>query len=128
MKVQDYIADLKESNAINPDLYGRYNVKRGLRDIDGAGVLVGLTRVGDVHGYLIDEGEKSAVEGKLYYRGIDVEDIIARADEEKRFCFEETVYLLMFGKLPDKEQLDEFTALIGNCRGLPKNFAEDSGM
>jgi citrate synthase len=89
-------------------------------------VLVGLTRVGDVHGYIIDEGEKVAVDGKLYYRGVDVEDIAAAAERESRFCFEEAVFLLMFGLLPNKEELSEFASYIGRHRALPKYFAEDA--
>jgi citrate synthase len=77
---------------------------------------------------VIDEGEKAPVEGKLYYRGIDVEDIVNNAEREGRFVFEETVYLLLFGRLPNREQLEDFSALIGNSRALPKNFAEDSIM
>ncbi|MDR1838754.1 MAG: citrate/2-methylcitrate synthase [Treponema sp.] len=110
---------------IDSDLYEKFNVKRGLRNSDGTGVLVGLTRVGEVHGYIVDEGEKVAVPGKLYYRGIDVEDIAIAAAKESRFCFEETVYLLLFGNLPNKKQMEEFTTLLGSHRVLPKNFAED---
>jgi citrate synthase len=110
---------------IDGNLYEKFNVKRGLRNSDGTGVLVGLTCVGEVHGYIVDEGEKVAVPGKLFYRGIDVEDIAAAAAKESRFCFEETVYLLLFGSLPNKKQLEEFTTLLGSHRALPKNFAED---
>ncbi|MCL2879496.1 MAG: citrate/2-methylcitrate synthase [Treponema sp.] len=124
----DLISKVVENNHIDSGLYEQYNVKRGLRNADGTGVLVGLTRIGDVHGYIIDEGEKIAVDGKLFYRGIDVEDIVAAAEREKRFCFEEAVYLLMFGHLPNKSDLDEFSALIGSKRSLPKNFAEDAIM
>ena len=124
----NYIGRLVENDHINGDLYDKYNVKRGLRNADGTGVLVGLTRVGDVHGYIIDEGEKVAVDGKLFYRGIDVEEIVQTAEREDRFAFEETIYLLMFGQLPTRKQLDDFSALIGNSRGLPMNFAEDSIM
>jgi citrate synthase len=123
---RDYLSKINENNHIDVDLYSQFNVKRGLRDADGTGVLVGLTRIGDVHGYIIDEGERVAVDGKLYYRGIDVEDIVAAAVREKRFCFEETVYLLMFGQLPDRGHLEEFSALIGSSRELPKHFAEDA--
>ena len=122
----EYIARLTGNDFIDIDLYNKFNVKRGLRNADGTGVLVGLTRIGDVHGYIIDEGEPMPVEGKLYYRGIDLEEIVRIAALEKRFAFEETVYLLMFGELPSKDQLDEFSALIGNSRSLPKNFFEDS--
>ena len=122
----DYLLKVKENNQIDSNLYAKYDVKRGLRDADGTGVLVGLTRIGDVYGYKKEDGKKVAVDGKLFYRGIDVENIVAAGLKEKRFCFEETVYLLMFGQLPDKTQLDDFCSLIGNSRSLPKNFAEDA--
>jgi citrate synthase len=125
---KDYISQLVDNDYLDVDLYDRYNVKRGLRNADGTGVLVGLTRIGDVHGYIIDEGEKVAVDGKLYYRGIDVEDLVSAAEREGRYGFEEAVYLLLFGQLPDKEQFADFCALMGNSRPLPKNFAEDSIM
>jgi citrate synthase len=125
---KEYLSKITGNDYIDSDLYGKFNVKRGLRNADGTGVLVGLTRIGDVHGYILDEGEKIPVDGKLYYRGIDVEDIVRAASEEGRFGFEETVYLLMFGALPSKSQLEKFSALMGECRTLPKNFAEDSIM
>jgi len=100
MNISDYLAKVSENNHIDGDLYAKYNVKRGLRNADGTGVLVGLTRVGDVHGYLIDEGERVAIDGKLFYRGIDVEELVRNAAAEGRYGFEETVYLLMFGTLP----------------------------
>ena len=122
---ENYLNEISSSYSIDGDLYSRFNVKRGLRNADGTGVLVGLTCVGDVHGYIIDENEKIAIPGKLFYRGIDVEEIAVAAAKDGRFCFEETVYLLLFGELPDKKQLEDFSALIGNNRTLPKNFAED---
>jgi citrate synthase len=124
----DYVPDLKGNDYIDPDLYDRFNVKRGLRNSDGTGVLVGLTRIGDVHGYIMDEGEKVAVEGKLYFRGFDVENLVKAAEKEGRFAFEETVYLLMFGELPAADQLERFAAFLGKNRALPRNFAEDSIM
>jgi citrate synthase len=124
----DYVSKIAWNDYINAELYPKYNVKRGLRNADGTGVLVGLTRIGDVHGYIMDEGEKIPVEGKLYYRGINVEDIAAAAAAEGRFGFEEAVYLLMFGVLPTREQLEGFCALMGEKRSLPNNFAEDSIM
>ncbi|MCL1927709.1 MAG: citrate/2-methylcitrate synthase [Treponema sp.] len=126
--IKEYVTGLIENAAIDLSLYDKFNVKRGLRNADGTGVLVGLTRIGDVHGYIIDEGEKVAVDGKLYYRGIDVEDLVAHAEAERRFGFEETVYLLLFGVLPNKTQLEEFCGLLGASRALPKNFAEDAIM
>jgi citrate synthase len=125
---KEYIASIDGNDYIDVDLYNKYNVKRGLRNADGTGVLVGLTRIGDVHGYIMDEGEKVPVNGKLYYRGIDIEALVNAAAREGRFCYEETAYLLLFGQLPGKKQLEDFTALIGNSRTLPKNFAEDSIM
>jgi len=123
--IKDHLSEVTGNDYIDSELYGTYNVKRGLRNADGTGVLVGLTRIGDVHGYIVDEGEKVAIPGKLFYRGIDVEDIVAAAARDGRFCFEETVYLLLFGRLPDKTELEDFNTLIGNNRALPKNFAED---
>ncbi|MDR1307357.1 MAG: citrate/2-methylcitrate synthase [Treponema sp.] len=123
-----YLNAVTDNSSIDPELFDRFNVKRGLRNADGTGVLVGLTRIGDVHGYILDEGEKIPVDGRLYYRGIDVEELAKNAAAENRFGFEETVYLLLFGNLPNKKQLEDFCALIGNSRALPKNFAEDSIM
>jgi citrate synthase len=128
MALVNGIERIKQNNAIEAELYPKYNVKRGLRNADGTGVLVGLTRVGDVHGYIIDEGERVAVDGKLYYRGIDVEDLVKAAAQEKRFGFEETAYLLMFGELPKRDELAAFDAQLGALRKLPHNFAEDTIM
>ncbi|MDR0624277.1 MAG: citrate/2-methylcitrate synthase [Treponema sp.] len=124
----DYVPALAGNDYIDAGLYGKFNVKRGLRNADGTGVLVGLTRIGDVHGYIIDEGEKVGIDGKLYYRGVNVEEIVKTAAAEGRFGFEETVYLLMFGSLPTREQLDQFCQIMGENRALPFNFAEDSIM
>jgi citrate synthase len=126
--IKRFVSEMIGNDYIDSDLYGKYNVKRGLRNADGTGVLVGLTRIGDVHGYVMDEGEKIPVDGRLYYRGIDVEEIVRGVAAEDRFGFEETVFLLMFGVLPTLEQLEEFSAIMGECRALPKNFAEDSIM
>ena len=124
----DQIGEMSSDVYIDPELFTKFNVKRGLRNADGTGVLAGLTRIGDVHGYMIDAGEKVAVDGKLFYRGIDVEDIVAAGQREERFCFEETIYLLIFGQLPNREQLNDFTELVGNCRILPRNFVDDAIM
>ncbi|MDR0909268.1 MAG: citrate/2-methylcitrate synthase [Spirochaetaceae bacterium] len=128
LSTKDYLGLVQGNDTINESLYERYNVKRGLRNADGTGVLVGLTNIGNVHGYIIDEGERIPVDGKLYYRGIDVEDIVNNAAAENRFAFEETAYLLMFGKLPNAEQLENFTKFLAEYRSLPQNFAEDSIM
>ena len=113
------------SGAIEPKLYQKFNVKRGLRNADGTGVLVGLTNIGDVHGYILDENEKVPVEGRLRYRGIDVEEIVRGCQAEKRHGFHEVVYLLLFGQLPNKEQLGHFNGMLGACRDLPEGFTEN---
>ncbi len=115
----------ENSNYINPELFKKYEVKRGLRNLDGRGVLVGLTEIGEVHSYILDEGELIPVAGRLSYRGIDVRDISAGYLKDERYGFEETTYLLLFGKLPTKEELAEFETLLGNYRKLPDNFAND---
>ncbi|MCQ2589898.1 MAG: citrate/2-methylcitrate synthase [Treponema sp.] len=113
------------NDPINPDLYKKYDVKRGLRNANGTGVLVGLTRIGDVVGYEIKDGQKIAVPGKLIYRGYDVEDIIKDAKLNKQYGYEQTAYLLLFGELPTQDQLDTFSKYLGECRVLPPNFTED---
>ena len=115
----------QENARIAPELYTKYNVKRGLRNEDGSGVLVGLTTIGDVHGYIIDEGEVKPVEGRLRYRGIDVKDLVTGFQAEKRYGFEETVFLLLFGKLPNKKELSSFCELLNNYRFLPEGFKEN---
>jgi citrate synthase len=118
-------AIVEENDKIDPELYKKYNVKRGLRDLDGTGVLVGLTEIGDVRAYIFDEEEKIPVEGRLLYRGIDINDIVHGYQDEKRFGFEETCYLLLFGEFPNKKRLEEFEKLLGELRGLPYGFTED---
>lgn len=111
--------------SIPGDLFGKYNVKRGLRNVDGTGVLVGLTNIGDAHGYVINEGEKEPVDGVLRYRGIDVRDLVAGCFKDGRYGFEEVAYLLLFGSLPDKAQLDEFFEYISGLRELPNGFSDN---
>ena len=108
----------KEACKIDNELFPMYNVKRGLRNEDGTGVLVGLTKVGNVVGYeRLPEGGLKAIPGKLFYRGYDVEDIAHGLIKEKRFGFEEVAYLLLSGKLPDIEELAGFKELI--CDNMP---------
>ena len=107
------------------DTIKKYGQKRGLRNDDGTGVIAGLTSVGAVIGYYIDDGEKIPTKGHLRYRGYDIEDLVQNAEKDGRFGFEEVVYLLLFGSLPDKDTLTSFTRLIGNLRTLPHGFAED---
>jgi citrate synthase len=124
--LEKYAAWAEANTKIPLEYYERFNVKRGLRNADGTGVLVGLTEIGDVHGYIIDEKEKIPVDGRLRYRGIDIKDLVRGFQTEKRFGFEETVYLLLFGFLPTADELADFAALIGEARTLPENFTEDT--
>ena len=113
---------------IDPGLYAKYGVKRGLRNDNGTGVLVGLTTIGNVHGYVMDEGERKAVPGELYYRGINVRDIVAADRREHRFGYEETAYLLLFGELPKKRELVDWKNRIGAYRKLSDGFKENAIM
>lgn len=115
----------RECNLVDSELYKKYDVKRGLRDITGKGVLAGLTRIGEVHSYIIDEGEMVQVPGRLIYRGIDIQDLVNGFITENRFGFEETCYLILFGELPNKDQLDEFIKLLSTYRKLPDDFVRD---
>lgn len=121
------LSALAECNdPIKPALYAQYDVKRGLRNANGTGVLVGLTNVGDVVGYRIDEnGEKIPIPGRLLYRGYDVVDLVKDTEKSNQFGYEQCAYLLLFGDLPTQTQLDEFRAFIGMSRTLPPNFTED---
>ncbi len=127
-KTQAYIARLAQNSAenlIDSSLYGKYDVKRGLRDQKGAGVLCGLTEVSEVNGTKVIDGVKTEIEGELYYRGVNVRDLVNNCVKEDRFGFEETVYLLLFGKLPSKSELNDFTALLAEMRNLPSTFVRD---
>lgn len=110
---------------ISPQEYLKYNCKRGLRNDDGTGVLVGLTEIGEVHGYIIDEGERIPAPGRLSYRGYDVSDVAQGFLNDNRFGFEEVVYLLLFGTLPTPAELNEFQEILGEKRELPTGFTED---
>ncbi len=118
-------AEYKKHNSIPESDFERYNVKRGLRNADGTGVLAGVTQICNVHGYLLNEGERMPIDGELTYRGYSIEDLVGNCVKENRFGFEEVAYLLMMGKLPTKTELDEFNAAVGSCRMLPDYFAED---
>ena len=116
---------VKENAPIAPKHFQKYEVKRGLRNSDGTGVMAGLTRICNVHGYVLDEGEKTPVEGKLTYRGYSINDLVAGSYGQGRFGFEEVVFLLLFGSLPDEGQLKTFGEILSSCRELPEYFAED---
>jgi citrate synthase len=115
-----------KNNKIDPSLYTKWDVKRGLRNADGSGVVVGLTRVGDVRGYVSgSSSEKLPTAGKLFLRGYDIEEIVRHCVAEDRFGYEEAAYLLLFGKLPDSAQLEGFERLLGRKRELPEGFIRD---
>lgn len=113
------------SHTIDPELYTKYSVKRGLRDLSGQGVLTGLTEIGEIKAYTIDECEYVPCEGQLFYRGYDIEEIVAGFIKDDRFGFEEVTYLLLFGELPSKEELASFCELLAKYRTLPTSFVRD---
>ena len=114
-----------QNGAINPELYSKYEVKRGLRDINGKGVLAGLTEISEIVSYYVEDNEMIPCEGKLFYRGYNINDIVSGFENTSTYGFEETTYLLLFGKLPDRKELDEFTALLADYRKLPTTFVRD---
>ena len=125
-KYSKYSQDIMElakiaskSDIINPKLYEKYDVKRGLRDINGNGVVCGLTEISEIIAFGKDKnGNKIPVEGELYYRGINVRDLVAGA-QGRRFAFEEATHLLLFGHLPTQSQLDRFCEILADFRSLP---------
>ena len=118
-------SNLQPYNHIRAELFSRYGVKRGLRNADGTGVLAGITRLSNVHGYLLNEGEREPIQGRLTYRGIDIYDLLYGFESEDRFGYGETAFLLLSGKLPTAQQLHDFRQAIGVARELPDNFTED---
>ena len=119
-------AQWEKHSYIDPALYREYGVKRGLRDEDGQGVLTGLTRVAEICSYSVGEnGGIISQDGMLYYRGIDVRELVKGSAVHRRYGFEETAYLLLFGELPTREQLNDFAHALADWRTLPKNFFKD---
>ena len=118
-------SELDKNNWIKPKDYQKYHVKRGLRNEDGTGVMAGLTRICSVEGYYILDGERIPKDGKLSYRGYDINDIVNGCIKENRFGFEEVVWLLLFGDLPTESQLEGLREVLGECRELPDEFVED---
>lgn len=110
---------------IDPNLYTKHDVKRGLRDLNGKGVVAGLTEISEVCSSCVIDGQTVPCDGKLYYRGVDVEDIVRGCIHDDRFGFEEVVYLLLFGYLPNKDELSDFNKLLGSYRSLPTSFVRD---
>ncbi len=129
MQIDEIIKQLshltEQSCTIEESLFTQYDVKRGLRNADHTGVLVGLTKVGNVVGYDKKDGKLEAIDGKLIYRGIEISDLVNGFQAEHRPGFDETVFLLLFGCLPNKEELDEFSQGMAELRALPENFNRD---
>ncbi len=122
---KDFYEKLKGVYTIHPETYEKYDVKRGLRNKDGTGVLVGLTSIGDVRGYIIEEKDKINIPGKLTYRGINMADIVKENEKRGKHAFEETIYLILMGELPTETELKEFKDILAQKRELPKGFTED---
>lgn len=117
--------DIVKINSIDPEYYKRFDVKRGLRNADGTGVIAGVTNISNVHGYMLSDGQKVAVPGKLTLRGYNIYDLVDSAGNGGRFGYEEVAYLLLCGNLPTQSQLEEFVAAIDAQRELPDGFTSN---
>ena len=126
--IENYSRLMLERGVIDNELYRKYEVKRGLRDISGKGVLVGLTEISEIISYVIQDGDLVPCEGKLFYRGINIENLVKGFLEENRFGFEEACFLLLFGHLPNKKEFENFDSLINEYTELPENFVRDTIM
>ena len=123
--IEDLCQKCISTSSIDADLYAKYDVKRGLRDLNGKGVLTGLTEISEIRQNKIVNGETVPTDGKLFYRGININDLISGFAADGRFGFEETIYLLLFGNLPNTNELENFKELLASYRTLPKNFVRD---
>ena len=123
--IEEYAQKCVDNFAIDPALYTELQVKRGLRDLDGRGVLTGLTEISEINAYKKEGDTLVPCQGELYYRGIPIRDLVHGFSEEGRFGFEETVYLLLFGSLPNEQQLSQFRQTLADYRSLPTNFVRD---
>ncbi|MBQ8860516.1 MAG: citrate/2-methylcitrate synthase [Ruminococcus sp.] len=124
-KIKELAQVCEANGSIDKELYTKFDVKRGLRDLNGAGVLTGLTDICEIRQNKIVDGKAVPTDGKLFYRGINVEDIIQGCIKDGRFGFEETIYLLLFSKLPNEQEYKDFVKLLSDCRVLPKHFVRD---
>ncbi len=122
--IDEYVRFCNESGKIDLNLYEEYNVKRGLRDSNGRGVLTGLTEVSDVVAFRIDEGERIPIPGELYFQGYEIKKLV-EGQRHSLYGYEEATYLLLFGELPSKAQLDSFVEVLENLRQLPESFNRD---
>ena len=125
-KLVDLSKKIKIENTIDKNLYDKFSIKRGLRNKNGTGVLVGVTKVGDVCGYKIENGEKIPSKGELFYRGYPLTSMVEDFNNTKRFGFEEIIYLLLFNKLANKNDLESFKKILVEERNLPNKFFEDT--
>lgn len=123
--IKDLCGKLAKNSAIDPALYEKYHIKRGLRNSNGTGVKAGITNICNVHGYLLNEGELEPIPGQLIYRGYSITDIVENVEEEDRYGYEETSFLLLFGHLPTPTELKWFNDTISENRDLPRDFVED---
>lgn len=123
--VHDLCESIPEVYSIEPRFYEDQHVKRGLRNADGTGVIAGVSKIGSVQGYTIEEGIRVPMDGKLYYRGISVEDIVYYTQKNNRFGFEEVAYLLLLGHLPNQSQYNRFSEIMAAARKMPAGFTED---
>ena len=119
------LAKIEQADKIVPELYDKYDVKRGLRDKNGKGVLCGLTEISEVTSWDVKDGVKTPIPGILCYRGYNVKDLVSNCVRENRFGFEETIYLLLFGSLPNKTELSDFSDMLAEFMVLPRNFVRD---
>lgn len=129
LEMPDSVRKLAElcvkNDKIAPELYAKYDVKRGLRDLQGKGVVAGLTEISEICSVKTIDGREEPAPGELYYRGYNIKDLVKGFINDDRFGYEETAYLLLFGELPDENQMKEFNEILGNYRTLPVNFVTD---
>ncbi len=123
--IESLAAMCRENNRINPEDYVRFDVKRGLRDVNGEGVRAGLTEISEICSFKMEDGKKIPIEGELFYRGYSIEDLVRGFFKRGELGFEETAFLLMFGKLPSDAEMTEFNQQLATYRRLPTNFVRD---
>ncbi len=123
--IKNLCSSLSDNSKFDPKLYEKFYVKRGLRNNDGTGVLAGITKICNVHGYVVNEGELEPIPGELIYRGYNINDLVGNVNAEDRFGFEEIVFLLLTGRLPNADELKKFSAYISENRELPQGFVVD---
>ncbi|MGL6292186.1 citrate/2-methylcitrate synthase [Eubacterium aggregans] len=123
--LEKYTKLLFENDRIPEELFQKYEVNRGLRDPEGKGVLTGLTEISEIQSHIEKDGKRVQCDGSLFYRGVDVRDMVRGCVEEKRFGFEETTYLLLFGSLPNTQELQDFVDVLSHYRTLPTSFVRD---